>query len=595
MYSFPDTLYPTPQPLFEEDSMCFGFPAGNTIFYSRKDGNWSDITTWETVNGNVRLPGVNDIVYVRHTVVANVTASVRHLFVSGTLKASGSPFLYVMGNLQSVGAIDFTGSGINLVLYGVNNAVVNFVGGGSTVTYAAVREQVVMNLSYTNVSAIGGVKNLYGFAVSGLFTVGANVRVWLDAIFTDVLIANLGILEKLNFGTVIFNAITFAYVPGIKIDFTGNPDVEIKNGINGGNHLITYITGNGTYRFTTNNQSIGGFINTQFRFNRNVWIENISLINQTNIYIGNISVVNGTSSASQLINKGTIFLENSTNPLPMATGMFDYTSFSNFIGFTFNGDYILPSDLKYGIIVSGSGVKKLTSSVQSLTSIEVRGGATLDLGNGAMFQADAVSLSGKLIKTGAGVIKLPGIAIPNIINATIDFRIGAPSVELIAGLDCGNNGPFIYMGAGNLTFTTNNQAIQSKSTFGSQGPVVFDGDMLIKSITVTFNFSGDIKPQLNANINGLDNASILILKDEIKYRGANEPMQTGILDCSNGSLTYDGANQNIKGGTYKNILFGGSGVKKLMGNVVVDVTNGGGWSITGTATIDYNGFTITTI
>lgn len=47
--------------------------------------------------------------------------------------------------------------------------------------------------------------------------------------------------------------------------------------------------------------------------------------------------------------------------------------------------------------------------------------------------------------------------------------------------------------------------------------------------------------------------------------------------------------------TDSKLIFGGSGVKTLQGNVVVNTTAGGSWSITGTATVNMNGFTITTI
>ena len=75
-------------------------------------------------------------------------------------------------------------------------------------------------------------------------------------------------------------------------------------------------------------------------------------------------------------------------------------------------------------------------------------------------------------------------------------------------------------------------------------------------------------------------------------------MTTGVLQCNNGANTFKynmAGDQDVTGGTYRTLEFGGSGVKTLQGNVVVNTTAGGSWSITGTASINYNGYTITTI
>ena len=66
-------------------------------------------------------------------------------------------------------------------------------------------------------------------------------------------------------------------------------------------------------------------------------------------------------------------------------------------------------------------------------------------------------------------------------------------------------------------------------------------------------------------------------------------MQTGILDCSSFTNTFKylrAGNQDIKGGTYSKLELGGSGVKKLMGDVTVVTAN---YTLSGTATVDLNG------
>ncbi len=75
-------------------------------------------------------------------------------------------------------------------------------------------------------------------------------------------------------------------------------------------------------------------------------------------------------------------------------------------------------------------------------------------------------------------------------------------------------------------------------------------------------------------------------------------MLVGILQCDAAANTFKynrAGNQDVLGGTYRTLEFGGSGVKTLLGDVFVNVTAGGSWSITGTASINYNGFSITNI
>ena len=75
-------------------------------------------------------------------------------------------------------------------------------------------------------------------------------------------------------------------------------------------------------------------------------------------------------------------------------------------------------------------------------------------------------------------------------------------------------------------------------------------------------------------------------------------MVTGQLQTNNAANTfkYNRAGvQDVKGGTYRTIEFGGSGVKTLLGNVIINTTAGGSQSTTGSASVNLNGFTITTI
>lgn len=83
-----------------------------------------------------------------------------------------------------------------------------------------------------------------------------------------------------------------------------------------------------------------------------------------------------------------------------------------------------------------------------------------------------------------------------------------------------------------------------------------------------------------------------LLGGQWNFRMVEQVMETGILTCAAYSnVLYDrDGNQEIKGTTYYNLTFGGSGIKKLMGDVTVTNT----YTLSGTATVDLNGFTLTT-
>ena len=93
----------------------FPKPGIREIFYSVKDGNWTDRTVWETASGRVGLlPTANDDVYIRHTislpifnqttVSANANANVVCISAGGTLAMNSAfaTYLYVYDRLLIV-------------------------------------------------------------------------------------------------------------------------------------------------------------------------------------------------------------------------------------------------------------------------------------------------------------------------------------------------------------------------------------------------------------------------------------------------------------------------------------------------------------
>jgi len=196
-----------------------------------------------------------------------------------------------------------------------------------------------------------------------------------------------------------------------------------------------------------------------------------------------------------------------------------------------------------------------------------------------------------LMKTGPGSILFIGLLDGG--NSASMIFTGLPSVELRGGWSFGNAAS-LTQASGTWTFTTNNQTFSSITS--------------IKALNVNFIISGAITITItsislgglifNRSIDGNNAISTLDNRGIIEYKANQIPMLTGVLQCDSAANTWrynaTGA-QDVKGTTYRTLEFGGSGVKTLLGNVVVNTTAGGSWSITGTASINYNGFTITTI
>jgi len=99
-------------------------------------------------------------------------------------------------------------------------------------------------------------------------------------------------------------------------------------------------------------------------------------------------------------------------------------------------------------------------------------------------------------------------------------------------------------------------------------------------------------------INGLDSTSIFVNKSVFDYANSQEPMQTGKLYCNQAMNTFiygaSGAqNITVPSDTtsrgYKNLTLNGSGTKTLLGNVSVKGT----YTLTSSATLDSNGFSLT--
>lgn len=601
MYGFPDTLYSQPAQLFDNmnNSGFQDFSQQNGIFFSRKSGNWNDPSVWETTGTTTKLPTKNSIVYIRHNVLANITTTCYHLFISGTLSFATAVSVSVNGNIQATGTIDMTSANnSNLVLYGVNNSIVTFVSGASgTVTYARAGDQNIMDLSYRNVTVIGSIGTKYAIA-----DLNIHGNLWLQNGAVELSSYNLtvsgtttvgqakGTLSKTGSGAVLFiGQLTFR--DASIISFTGNPNVEFRGGI----ALYTATLpnfGNGSISFTTNNQSITSLLGSQScQFAVMPIISGaITLTIGANVTLILYNSINGNNSSSKLINSGTISLRDTT--LPMTVGIFDYLTTPNTIEYNFDTNYILPYTAYYSLSTKGGGLKSLLGNTTLLGNLTT--GANGAPSGNISFSSYNLTVNGStqfdsnVIESGSGNSYL---FIGNVYFHTgnIDFSYGNPTIEFRGGVTF--YGTTWVLGTGTKKFATNNQVFSTPfgtTLYNIDGPILISG-----AISLTNNIATSPYGMVSTgSIDGDNSMSTFINKGRVQYQSPTQPMTTGVLDCStitNNFIYNLSGNQDIKGGTYQNLTIGGSGVKTLQGNIVVLGT----YTVTGTASLNLNGYTKT--
>jgi hypothetical protein len=549
VYSFPDTLHSEVQPMFYDESIAFGFPAGNTIFYSRKDGNWSDIATWETVNGSVRLPGAGDVVYVRHRVNVNINNAIcYHMFVSGYLIFASSTVVTVMGNIKSIGTVDMSGGNATLNIWGKDNYIVGFVSGSSGIVayYRNTDSQPVMNLPYCNLYLY----NLSNhFLVSDL-SVSSSVRIY--GAYAGTIASNLsangykvtapafvgygGTFYQQGNGNMLFTGL-FQVLTGI-FDFSGNPNIEFRGGLSLG--LGTAITGNGTWSFTeTQTFNLTTANNTNFNCQMLIGAGKTLTMsaNGGNMAFTLYAVINGADSGSTLISKALIRFMTIDSLGYMTTGVFDFLTYANTIGYSGNYDFSIPHLSFRALEIGGTGTKSLTGNtvIQDLLS----GGGTL-----------------------------------NIAAYTLECQNGCAVSKVLSS-------------GGYLKFTTNNQSFFSTC----YADIIVSGPIKVS----TNQFQSIIVGRLDGDnaLSTFENLCSYAGQQALSYQNPTQPMVTGILksDGTGTVFKYDrDGDQEVAGTTYYKLVFDRSGVKKLMGNVTVLNS----YSVLGTASVDLNGFTLTT-
>lgn len=616
---FPEKLHTTPVRITPFASSFFNYNKGGEAFYSIKDGNSSDVNTWETVSGRVgKIPASGDDVYIRQIVTQSANATINNLFISGSLLFETTPAraLIVLGTVRSDGTINMSTTSHSITMYAERNyinAALFVPGNTSAMAFARVGNQWITPLLYRNLYVSGnGLKRVEAdLTTLGVFQVNGSAACIFDFEFYNgtfggqASIINGAILKKTNTGNFLFQGLF--QVDNSRFLFDGNPTVECRGGCNFTNVSgASSNTGIGAWSFTTNNQVINGTNNFV------VFLNPISIVGAITVSVQSTTitisdVINGTTGSSKLENRAGIAfntLNAATNS--MTTGIFDITTYANTVHFNGNYTYTLDTTryaTMWSLLVSGTGTKSLGINTTLLGSLTVSGSTgQLDVSTYTINIAGVCTIAGSnqatamLVNTSGAAMVIGGLY--TISQCTVNFS-GNPNVELKGGFTCGGNTAVgtTTTGTGTWTFSTNNQNFSS--TISAAGGTTIGCAILISgAITLTVPVTSTNAIVLTGTLDGNNASSTFDNRSVIEYHNAAAPMITGILQCNAAANTFKynaAGNQDVTGGTYRTIEFGGSGVKKLLGNVVVNVSAGGSQSTTGTATIDLNGFTITTI
>lgn len=596
-----------------------GFPKiqQREVFYSIKDGNWNDITIWQTASGRIgNFPTINDDVYIRHTITNSTlnNVSINNLFISGVFNYGNTGYnMSVFGNLKCTGTINQTNANINL--YGSENYIntYNFNTVEPAITYARNDgiPQPIMPITHGRL-ILNGISEKY--------------------LVTDFVQGASGSTNSINslFDTKGYN-LTFTTPVTFNStgDFIANGSTLIFNGLVTWIAIRRYEIINSILEFRggwTWNPPIGTFANSVINFTTNTQNVQVNFsgagahiidANSVNI-VGNITLnitggdwfvlncpINGTTASSNLTNKALLQFATLASVPSMTTGIWDFTTFANTILYGGNYSATIPSYFTnfHNLTISGTGIKTLgvnttlngnlslasASAYLECSSFNLNITGTTILGNGVQASTLSKNSTGSILFIGSITINT---------NSIFSFT-GNPSIEIRNGLQCVNG--VLTLGTGQLSFTTNNQSINTNIAATFNGNVIAgSGIILTYACTAGGTFAS---LTFNGTLDGANSTSQFRMgtgtgTPSVTYRNATQPMATGILDTSTNLNTwiYGLNNQDIKGSpttspkqVYRNLTLNGTGVKTLQGYVSVQNT----YTLTAPATLALNGYTLT--
>lgn len=219
--------------------------------------------------------------------------------------------------------------------------------------------------------------------VSMFFELGSN-----DFTTTGTFNFTYSTMKKSAFGKITAGGLMTTF--NTTFDLTvGNPDIEIKNGWNLGgaptneaNSLVSWKTGTGQLKFSTNNQS---FILNGISPGLNIVWSNpilisgaITLTTSASIAMTLAGGINGDNAASKLL-VGANFIKFKHASAPMLVGILDVTTNATTIEYGLNGNQDIKGGNYRNLIFSTGGVKKLLGNINVAGTYSVQSPAIVDL------------------------------------------------------------------------------------------------------------------------------------------------------------------------------------------------------------------------
>ena len=635
MYGFPQPLFSTDmlggQKMFNDTSMMFGLSPDKEIFYSIKDGNWYDATTWQTLSGAIgKLPTVNDDVYIKHT-VSNASVSLQgacnNLYVSGIFIATGGANMTftIAGNLKVDGVLDMSLASVihYFTLKGNQNYIKNYITGGCFI-YAGMNDQDILPIIYNRLTITSDtplITNGVPTFTTSQYVITANKNLIADIVVLENFstsaynqyvtlktIINLGSYNLTVNGTT-QNGATITKTGGGNITFIGavsmtgtfllpgNPNVEFRNGLNIQGFPFILNTGTGTWSFTTNNQIFGFNNSYQYTLDCLISIDNINLTigNGTSIFSLN-NTINGTTASSQLINKGYLQFATSASVPSMTTGTWDFTTFANTIAYIGNYTATIPFATFWSLTIGGTGTKtQATGTNTVLGTLAIAASSRLDSGGNTTVSGTTTILSGgslnlltydwtfaivtqttsTLSKTGAGSLIFNGLwTLSDAATGFVNFS-GNPTVECRGGIGFyGVSTVNFNTGNGAWSFTTNNQNIKFGYYFYPfNNPITIVGAITV----ILLSPSGQGTMLLNNSFDGTDALSTFDVRGRLYFNNASYPLAMptfGVFIPTTTSTSiigwvFNGA-YTIPYTNFKGLVIGGTGEKSISGDTTVE-------------------------
>jgi hypothetical protein len=371
-----------PFSIFKTGTNIWTFTTNNQSISGGVDGYTFDCPI--IISGAITLqtkPLFADLsIYLNNTINGN-NASSKLLLGNNTIYQSYL-VLNTSNPLMTTGIFDNTTNQDSAVVYNFN--------GNYTIPLTSYRN---LSVSGTGIKTLSGTTIINGILGAAHKSIGGSIEFsTYDVTINGNLFMGGGKVQKSGSGNVIIGGIFDMQNVGSNLDFSiGNPSVELKNGIRFGSvnaTLTPFLTGTGTWTFSTNNQSIqSGQMNRSFDcpilISGAITLSHLFSSGTYSTLIFN-NTINGNNAASTFLNGSGCIIQHNAATQPMATGILDTsTNLNTFIYGNLNQDIkggatTLAKQVYRNLTLNGGGTKTLQGYVSVLNTYTLTSPATLN-------------------------------------------------------------------------------------------------------------------------------------------------------------------------------------------------------------------------